>query len=54
MAQEKEKVDFEFEVEEREATGKPLVDLEIVDDTPDEDKDPATGKMREPMPELVS
>jgi hypothetical protein len=64
MAEIEKKDDFEYEVEgdekevkvttEKNAKGKPEVDLEIVDDTPDEDKDPVTGKMREPMPkELV-
>lgn len=51
MAEEKK---FEFEVEQEQEQvekEKPGVDLEIVDDTPDEDKDPVTGKMREPMPE---
>lgn len=57
MAEDK---DFEFEVEQDqdqvkpESKGKPDVDLEVVDDTPPEDRDPVTGKMREPMPaELV-
>jgi hypothetical protein len=60
MAQAQEKEDFEFEVEQDqdqvkpESKGKPDVDLEVVDDTPPEDRDPVTGKMREPMPaELV-
>jgi hypothetical protein len=28
-------------------------EIEIIDDTPDEDKDPRTGKMREPLPQEI-
>lgn len=46
------KDDFTFEVEEQEQDKAP--EVEVVDDTPPEDRDPVTGRMREPMPkELV-
>jgi hypothetical protein len=56
------KDDFEFEIEGQE-TSKPETrnqskradpEVEVVDDTPEEDRDPVTGRMREPLPkELV-
>jgi hypothetical protein len=51
-------VEFEFPDEQEEKkTGQEAKaseeEIEIVDDTPDEDKDPRTGKMREPLPQEI-
>jgi hypothetical protein len=51
-------VEFEFP-DEKEAKGQQEAqaaeesEIEIVDDTPEEDKDPRTGKMREPLPQEI-
>jgi len=57
------KDDFEFEIEgqeqevkQPESKGKPAnqePDIEVVDDTPAEDRDPVTGRMREPLPKEI-
>lgn len=57
------KDDFEFEIEGQEqekpaveTKGKPVQqepELEIVDDTPEEDRDPVTGRVREPLPKEI-
>ena len=42
--------------QELESKGKPVEsdsEIEVVDDTPDEDKDPQTGRMREPLPQEI-
>lgn len=53
--------DFEFEIESPEQeskNGKPArqePEIDVVDDTPEEDRDPSTGRVREPLPkELVT
>jgi hypothetical protein len=65
MSQKEYEVAFEFpdekearnaapqQPEANEAKGKPDVDIEIEDDIPAEDKDPATGKLRPPMPKEI-
>ena len=57
------KDDFEFEIEGQEQAkppvetkGKPAQqepEVEIVDDTPEEDRDPVTGRVREPLPKEI-
>lgn len=57
------KDDFEFEIEGQEQAkpsietkGKPAQtepDVEIIDDTPEEDRDPVTGRAREPLPKEI-
>jgi hypothetical protein len=56
----KKEYEMEFEFpDEKEAKqqaaqeAKEESEIEIVDDTPDEDKDPRTGKMREPLPQEI-
>jgi hypothetical protein len=51
-------VEFEFPDEketkgQQEAQAAEESEIEIVDDTPEEDKDPRTGKMREPLPQEI-
>lgn len=51
--------DFEFEVESSEQeskNGKPVQqepEIDVVDDTPEEDRDPSTGRVREPLPKRI-
>jgi hypothetical protein len=57
------KDDFEFEIEGQEqgvqtseTKGKPSKqesEIEVVDDTPEEDRDPSTGRVREPLPREI-
>ena len=57
------KDDFEFEIEGQEqgsqsteSKGKPSKrepEIEVVDDTPEEDRDPSTGRAREPLPREI-
>jgi hypothetical protein len=59
MAEEKKEYEVEFKFpHEQEGDNKPEAkeeetEIEIVDDTPDEDKDPRTGKPREPLPQEI-
>jgi hypothetical protein len=62
MAEEKKEYEIEFEFPDekeakqqatQEAKAAEESEIEIVDDTPDEDKDPRTGKMREPLPKEI-
>ena len=53
--------DFEFEIESPEQESKngksarQEPEIDVVDDTPEEDRDPSTGRVREPLPkELVT
>jgi hypothetical protein len=51
--------DFEFEVESPEQeskNGSPVQrepEIDVVDDTPEEDRDPSTGRVREPLPKRI-
>jgi hypothetical protein len=57
------KDDFEFEIEGQEQAKPPVEtkgkpeqqepELEVVDDTPAEDRDPVTGRVREPLPKEI-
>jgi hypothetical protein len=62
MAEEKKEYEVEFEFpDEKEAKQQPpqetkaaeADEIEVIDDTPDEDKDPRTGKAREPLPKEI-